>query len=397
MWHNQQPPQESMELGSCDKLNQESSSEHDSGFLSGCDSATHSCSSEFYSQSGLSETSEQAFKETNKMMDSGFDSSLSSSFTQLSLKANKDENLLGLDVDAFPSSHTTHSFAHQTTSGGTSSEYVDLEQACTSSSLDKRRESNQESWEPYYTQNEDGDTLLHTSIIQGYVDACLRIIDLAPEPCLYNILNDDNQTALHLAVITNQPKVVRKLVISGADLTIRNFHGNTALHLACVTGNMECCLALTESISYHERCTSPGKMISLPQNLEQRNYNGETCLHVAARTNRVELVHLLVGLGANLQARDCLGGRTPLHLSIERGALDVAKYLLREHRGPHLEISSYAGHTALEFVLSCVQDKNLARELALQLENVSSSIDELQQSTSTFREMPGFALVQGEA
>uniref|UniRef100_A0A1B0G1K9 Uncharacterized protein n=1 Tax=Glossina morsitans morsitans TaxID=37546 RepID=A0A1B0G1K9_GLOMM len=91
-------------------------------------------------------------------------------------------------------------------------------------------------WEQFYQQNDDGDTPLHLACISGSVDVVAALICMAPHPCLLNIQNDDCQTPLHLAALTAQPKILRMLLIAGAEPTIRNRNGNTALHLACISG-----------------------------------------------------------------------------------------------------------------------------------------------------------------
>lgn len=100
---------------------------------------------------------------------------------------------------------------------------------------------------------------------------------MAPHPCLLNILNDEWQSPLHLATLTNQPMVVRRLILAGADPSLRNLRGNTPLHLACTTGHLACAKALTDPLSSIERNDLvPGKKVpALPQNLEQRNYSGK--------------------------------------------------------------------------------------------------------------------------
>jgi len=117
---------------------------------------------------------------------------------------------------------------------------------------------------------------LHIAIMQGYVEAALVLIRLAPHPCLLNIYNDDWQSPLHVAVLTNQSLIVRRLILAGADPSLRNSRGNTALHLACVSGDLACAKALTDSLSPMERNKlMPGQTVpALPQNLEQRNYTG---------------------------------------------------------------------------------------------------------------------------
>lgn len=226
--------------------------------------------------------------------------------------------------------------------------------------LEKR--INDEPWQLYYAQDDDGDTQLHIAIVQGFLEAAFSLIRMAPHPCLLNILNDEWQSPLHLAVLTRQPRIVRRLILAGANPSLRNFRGNTALHLACATGDLGCAKALTDPLSPVERnYLLPGKKIpALPQNLEQRNYDGEMCLHIAASGGHVELVRLLLRLGADLEAREALSGKTALHLAVERGCRSVVAFLLQECR-PCLDTPTYAGITAYQIAL-CF-DGQLAREL----------------------------------
>lgn len=69
--------------------------------------------------------------------------------------------------------------------------------------------------------------------------------------------------------------------------TIRDRHGNTALHLACMSGEEQCVRALTMSIGasevneahrqYGHRANDKSylKCAHLPSDLEIRNYDGE--------------------------------------------------------------------------------------------------------------------------
>lgn len=89
-------------------------------------------------------------------------------------------------------------------------------------------------------------------------------------------------------------------------------------------------------------------------------FSGEMCLHIAASGGQVELVRLLVRLGADLEAREALSGKTALHLAVERGCRSVVSFLLHECR-PCLDTPTYAGITVYQFAL-CF-DGQLAREL----------------------------------
>jgi len=86
------------------------------------------------------------------------------------------------------------------------------------------------------------------------------------------------QTPLHLAVLTHQARIARCLVVAGANVDIRDRRGNTALHLACQIGDLECVKALMEPITVAETNTAnlryDAVMQQLPQNLEERNYDG---------------------------------------------------------------------------------------------------------------------------
>lgn len=57
------------------------------------------------------------------------------------------------------------------------------------------------------------------------------------------------QTALHLAALTSQNRVVRQLVVSGATVDVRNQSGNTALHIACESGDLEVVKSILKPIS----------------------------------------------------------------------------------------------------------------------------------------------------
>ena len=81
---------------------------------------------------------------------------------------------------------------------------------------------------------------------------------IAAASCAASLLDLQNseflQTALHLAVITDQPAVVRLLVNCGASCDVRDRHGNTALHLACSRGLVRCIIEMMRPFSTEELC-----------------------------------------------------------------------------------------------------------------------------------------------
>lgn len=87
------------------------------------------------------------------------------------------------------------------------------------------------------------------------------------------------QSPLHLAVLTHQTRLVRRLVVSGADVARVDRNGNTALHLACGAGYLDCVRALTEPVTVNEMSAAgvrnPSLTRQLPQDLDESNYDGK--------------------------------------------------------------------------------------------------------------------------
>ena len=126
--------------------------------------------------------------------------------------------------------------------------------------------------------------LLHMAIIQGEQKWALYFMMIATSADLLNIQNQQQQTPLHLAVLTQQHNLVEALVAGGADLEMRDRSGNTALHLACRTGDLECVRHLTTPPGGPQYRTSATQLYSyapsLPttiQDLAIKNYEGELC------------------------------------------------------------------------------------------------------------------------
>ncbi len=55
---------------------------------------------------------------------------------------------------------------------------------------------------------------------------------------------------------------------------------------------------------------------------------GETPLHLAAAANRPEMIELLLGAGASMEARDAVAGNTPLHLAATLGRAEATAALV---------------------------------------------------------------------
>ncbi|XP_060003624.1 nuclear factor NF-kappa-B p105 subunit isoform X4 [Lagenorhynchus albirostris] len=91
-------------------------------------------------------------------------------------------------------------------------------------------------------QDENGDSVLHLAIIHLHAQLVRDLLEVTSgliSEEIINMRNDLYQTPLHLAVITRQEAVVEDLLRAGADLTLLDRSGNSALHLAAKGGHDE--------------------------------------------------------------------------------------------------------------------------------------------------------------
>ena len=205
-----------------------------------------------------------------------------------------------------------------------------------------------------YRQDDDGDTLLNIALIILSPELALYFIDRTPHFSWLNIPNKLFQSALHVAVLTNQAALVRRLVIGGADLESRDKDGNMAIHLACRENNIQCVQALLEPVRYEEQKINNYEISfqKVPQNLESKNYEGFTCLHIASSMDNLELVKLLVDSGADVNSKATKSGRTVLHEAAWSGKLILVKCFLSLGNRCNINAKTYDGYTAFDLARS---------------------------------------------
>ncbi|KAL1121952.1 hypothetical protein AAG570_003360 [Ranatra chinensis] len=138
-------------------------------------------------------------------------------------------------------------------------------------------------WELYFQQDEEGDTQLHIAIIQGFIEVVYSLIRMVPHPRYLDICNDMRQTGCHLAVLTSQPRILRRLVCVGARTDCVDRNGNTPLHLATIAGDLACVRALTDPIADAEVIAAgltytPRQRPVRPSELDMYNYEGKLFL-----------------------------------------------------------------------------------------------------------------------
>ena len=111
-----------------------------------------------------------------------------------------------------------------------------------------------------------------------------------------NRRNADGSTLLQWAVYDGDIAAVRRLLRSGADLTIANNYGATPMSLAAEVANTEMLKVLIEAGA----------------DADSPNPEGQTALMAVARTGNVEAAQVLLAEGATVDARETWGGQTAL-------------------------------------------------------------------------------------
>lgn len=197
-------------------------------------------------------------------------------------------------------------------------------------------EQNTQDYEPEAWKmqaNEDGDTLLHLAIIHLEKELATEAIKRSYRDAFYlNQQNNLHQTPLHLAIITDQPEIAAKLFEAGCDPEVRDYRGNTALHIACEKGSLHGVGVIVQN------CKS--RLSSL---LQYTNYDGHTCLHLASSNGFLAIVEDLIKLGADINAQEPCNGRTALHMAVDKQNADLMHLLLKY--GADVNRVTYQGYS----------------------------------------------------
>ncbi|XP_070571360.1 NF-kappa-B inhibitor epsilon-like [Ptychodera flava] len=273
-----------------------------------------------YSDSGFGSVGSSATKSLREEFDNESCSHLSASIQTLRI-SEEPENSVNIRDTQVDVSQTVGQFE-------------DVDEVIDETEVPETEAENKVSYEAF-EQDDDGDTMLHLSIIHNRVDVAEAIIDQAPSSSYLDIHNDLLQKPLHLASILKQSAICRKLILAGATVDVCDRHGATPLHLACAGGDLETVQALTLPISIqelqHQQSLQAFKELrvhQLPQDLEMKNYEGLTCVHLAANGNHVDVLEYLCRLGADVNAGDGKSGRTALHYAVENQNTQLINFLL---------------------------------------------------------------------
>lgn len=198
---------------------------------------------------------------------------------------------------------------------------------------------------------------------------------------------DGELTALHLTALFNQKRAAEFLLSRGANVSLTDAEGNTALHMAAFLGHTDVVRTLLKSEAdpavrnqlgfnamdlvavawssnledyYHEVETKLNTTLDLEQIRAARpkilnllavssdasaSTEPSVSIWKAATTGNTAAIQQHIAVGSDLNAREEIGGSTPLILAAIFGQPDIAKSLI--DAGADLEARNNSGGTAL--------------------------------------------------
>ena len=190
-------------------------------------------------------------------------------------------------------------------------------------------------------RNTAGDTPLRRRLANGEADGALALLDAGAEV---------PADGLHLAATSGQAKVVEALLARGVKLDGRDAEGNTPLLAALAAGRLDMADALLDK----------GADVTLA------NKGGATALHLAAGLPRTADAAALKALLAKLFARKAVvgaktaEGEIPLHYAARAGNAEAVSALL-DQKSP-VDVISTQGQTPLMCVITMSKYESAAAE-----------------------------------
>ncbi|XP_062996669.1 NF-kappa-B inhibitor delta [Elgaria multicarinata webbii] len=203
-------------------------------------------------------------------------------------------------------------------------------------------------------QDEDGDMLLHLFVAQGLRPLAYAAAEMLRDCGQLDAKEHRGKTPLLVAAAANQAKIVKDLILLGADINAVDQKGQAVLHLGATYGLP----GVIEAVL----------LTGIPVNVEARNFEGLTPLHCAViahnaafQARPMELlsqhhlqglllcIRLLLQLGADYKSQDLKSSKTILHLAVQAANLPLIQFLLQL---PGRELQNFVnmkahGNTAL--------------------------------------------------
>ncbi len=169
-------------------------------------------------------------------------------------------------------------------------------------------------------------TLLHDAVVHVDIE---EVTDLLwEEGCDIDGIDDDGNTALHIAVYIGRLNILKEILKAKPNIYIKNNMGYTPLALAIDKNRMNTIQLLLKA---HKISTKPTRYV---------------LLHEAVINKDLQSLNYLIMMGYNVNITD-EDGITPFHLSAKVGDLKIFNYMLAA--GGDLYLSDYESRDILYY------------------------------------------------
>ena len=188
----------------------------------------------------------------------------------------------------------------------------------------------------YDIVNKYDNYIFNEAILEDYYDIVSLFIKYSKiniGPIITQLRDNNNNIPLHIAIKTNNLKIVQLLLFNDSDCNYIDNKGNNALHYACKSGNQEIVKLILPNI----------------KNINYKNKSGETALHISMihKYDKIAL-YLLENtynhdMDVNITDND--NEYTPLSYAVIWNSMDVIKKILENNGDPNIQDSQ--GNTCL--------------------------------------------------
>jgi len=205
-------------------------------------------------------------------------------------------------------------------------------------------------------RDSSGNTMLHSAVINSAKSEQIGYI--LDQRALVDSRNRDGDTALHIAVRTNQKEIGEYLIVRGANIFSLNSIGDSPLSLALKTEIIREWIinpttiaskdGLGNNMLHYAAEWGLNNAISLiiksGISVDTQNATGQTPLFMATKSNSSSTLRIFLDNNANLNIRDNQGN-TVLHEAVRWNAINSISFLILS--GMDINANSLNGNTPL--------------------------------------------------
>ncbi|KAK0142428.1 NF-kappa-B inhibitor zeta [Merluccius polli] len=223
-------------------------------------------------------------------------------------------------------------------------------------------------------QDEDGDTYLHIAVAQG--KRALAYVLAEKSSGFIDTKEHNGQSALQIAVLTDQHLIVQDLLLLGAKVNTNDHWGRSPLHVCAEKGHVLTLQTIHKSLGNMQ-----------PIDIDLFNYEGLTPLHVAVisynclvrELRELSTVPTLIAMELarrKQQYIDCdlKNGKTSLHFASEAANEELFHIILNHPSSSSIvNEMTYSGNTALHTVCSLACEHGILEAVMALLRNGADS------------------------